>query len=573
MLELRGKYTNALVYTDMIEEEAISQIIGLCNHPVFKDAKIRIMPDVHAGAGCTIGTTIKLKEKKIIPNLVGVDIGCFTIDTKVWTGTSYKTFAELMELNQSFMVESYDSEIDGFIMCKAVAKQTRKNAELIKVVYGSKTNTYEVKCTLDHKFMLNNKTWVEAKDLKTGMQLMYNNDGLKPTEICVKETCILEEKQDVYCLTVEDTHNFLIEGGIVVHNCGVLTTLFKVKEEIDFKALDDFILSAIPNGCNVRNGIHKDIQSEIKQLISEVVKNLKLGNLNYHYDSCGTLGGGNHYIEIGKIDEDTYALSVHSGSRNLGKQVCEYFQKEAVEHMKAKEDLRKLEKELIERLKNEGRAKEISSELENLKKTYQSKYKGIPVDLAFIEGETYEQYIENMIKCQKVAVENRRLMAKEILSFLNAEIIDQFQTIHNYIEDIDGTIIIRKGAIRANSGEKVAIPLNMKDGVIIGIGKGNEDWNCSAPHGAGRLLSRSKAKADLSMEDFKKDMSGIQTWSVCRETIDESPAAYKPAEMIIEQVKDTIDIVDIIKPIYNFKAHGVEKTWAEKKAELKNRQS
>ena len=190
--------------------------------------------------------------------------------------------------------------------------------------------------------------------------------------------------------------------------------------------------------------------------------------------------------------------------------------------------------------------------------------------MAYIENEYYDSYIRNMVKCQKMAAENRRLISLDILDFLNVKSLESFDTIHNYVELLEsGSIVIRKGAISAKEGEKLAIPLNMRDGVIIGIGKGNDDWNQSAPHGAGRLMSRSKAKASVSMEEFQESMKGIQSWSVCNSTLDESPQAYKPASTIIEQVKETIEIIEIIKPVYNFKSHAETKSWSDIKKEEK----
>lgn len=413
MIILQGKYNTAKVFTYNIEQEAISQIIGLCNHPIFKNAVIRVMPDVHAGAGCTIGTTIKLSEKKIVPNLVGVDIGC-----------------------------------------------------------------------------------------------------------------------------------------------GVLTNVFKSSTPIDFEALDGFIKSNIPSGMSIRNESSKKMKPEVQDAIKAASKELNLGNCDYHLNSVGSLGGGNHYIEVGRIDENTYALSIHTGSRNLGKKVCEYFQLRAMANLDGEEKLNQVRNELIAKLKQEHREKDINKEILNLKNSFNGKITGIPKELAYIEGDDYEAYILNMIRCQKMASENRRIIASDILEFMKVEIVEQFDTIHNYIEQQnDGTITIRKGAISAQKGEKLAIPLNMRDGVIIGIGKGNEDWNCSAPHGAGRILSRGKAKELISLEDFKETMKDVWSSSVSQGTLDESPMAYKPAEEIIKYVKDTIEIVNIIKPLYNFKAN------------------
>ena len=433
MFAVNGKYTNAIIYTDLVEQEAISQILGLCNHAAFENAKIRVMPDVHAGAGCTIGTTIELAKDMVIPNIVGVDIGC-----------------------------------------------------------------------------------------------------------------------------------------------GVKSTIFKVKEEIDFEKLEEFIVSNIPTGCNVRASEHKKMDKNVRELIKEVVRELDLGNLTYHLNSVGTLGGGNHYIEVGKMDEHTYMLSVHTGSRNLGKKTCEYFQEKALATLSGKIKEREIISNAIAKLKAEGREKEIEQEIAKIKSDIKVQEAKIPKDLAYVEGKDFISYMENMQKCQKMAKENRRLISQDIIDFLNVEVEWEFDTIHNYIEDlsvyttcsngeksVDRKYIIRKGAIRANQGEKVAIPLNMKDGVIIGVGKGNSEWNCSAPHGAGRLLSRAKAKETLNLEDYKAEMDaeGIKTWSVCKNTLDEAPGAYKPAEMIIEQVKDTIDILWIVKPIYNHKDHSETKMW------------
>lgn len=414
MFEIHGKYTNAKVYADICEAEAISQIQELCNHPAFANAKIRIMPDTHSGAGCVIGTTVVLKEKKIIPNIVGVDI-----------------------------------------------------------------------------------------------------------------------------------------------NCGVMTTIFEVNKEIDYKSLDNFINSCIPSGMNIREHPYKNINPDIVKKVSNVVKTFNLGDANYHICSIGTLGGGNHYIELGEINPNTYALSVHTGSRNFGKKVCEYFSKKAEENFLGKNELKDALKTLISELKSQGREREINEKTKELKENFASSSHKFSKSLAYIENEDYDNYISCMKVCALMANESRKIISNEIISFLSGNIIAQFDTIHNYIEQLpDGTIVIRKGAISAKRGERVAIPLNMKDGVILGIGKGNSDWNCSAPHGAGRLLSRSKAKETLSLEEFTKEMEGIKSWSVCSSTIDESPMAYKPADSIVEQVKDTIDIIDIVKPLYNFKSHN-----------------
>lgn len=413
MFELNGKYTNAIIYTDMIEQEAIAQIIELCNQPMFEGSTIRIMPDCHSGKGCVIGFTAKLSKKMIVPNLVGVDIGC-----------------------------------------------------------------------------------------------------------------------------------------------GVLTTVFKAETPIDFKELDTFIRNNIPSGFSVRSkpsdklknkvrgkswGTHEDVVRLVCKHINE-----DDNKINYHLASVGSLGGGNHYIEVGQIDETTFALSVHTGSRNLGKQVCDYYQKNAsVESKSIRDAITAKHKTAVTAEEHEA----IQRELSSLPK--------VPKDLAYIEDSLYESYVEDMLYCKAIAALNRMVISDEIMEYLTsfgARVERSFDTVHNYIEKVVDVIVVRKGAIAAYKGEEVAIPLNMRDGVIIGVGKGNADWNCSAPHGAGRLMSRSKAKETLSLEDFKNSMKGINSWSIGSSTIDESPMAYKPAESIINAIKDTVDIKAIIKPVYNFKA-------------------
>lgn len=397
MFDLNGKYTTARIFTDNIENEAISQIYELCNQEFAKDCKIRIMPDVHAGKGCTIGTTMEIKDK-IVPNLVGVDISC----------------------------------------------------------------------------------------------------GI----LCVK----LKEK------------------------------------EIDFKKLDEIIRKYIPSGMNIRE---KAIDSnEIRKIGLQKLKCVNHINMDRTEKSLGSLGNGNHYCEIDVDEDENLYLVIHSGSRYLGKQVAEYYQKIATN------DLTNNTKEkiaLIEKLKNEGREKEIECALKVFDKPK------IPSHLAYLEGIHLKNYLYDVGIIQKYADKNRKTIANEIITRMGLTIEEEFTTCHNYI-DLDN-MILRKGAISAQKGEKLIIPINMKDGAIIGIGKGNPDWNYSAPHGAGRIMSRSKAKELVSLEEFKKSMSGIWTTSVCQSTIDESPMVYKPIEEIVENIKDTVTIERIIKPVYNFKAN------------------
>ena len=394
------------IFTDNIEGKALDQVYTLCKQEAFKDCKVRIMPDVHAGAGCVIGFTADMGDK-VIPNIVGVDIGC-------------------------------------------------------------------------------------------GM------------------------------LTVE---------------------LGKI--DIDLEKLDEVIRLNVPVGHAIRTNSTGDMLVE-----GTLVPNLRcfkhLKDVERIYKSVGTLGGGNHFIEVDEGEDDKKYLVIHTGSRNLGKQVAEYYQKGAIDTMLGKDDLVKEQEELIQRLKAEGRAKDIQKELSKLKSTQRCKKLNIPSELCYLTGQNRLDYLHDMNICQEYAHVNRATIARAILSKMGIKFIDGFETVHNYINFEDG--ICRKGAISAQKGEKVLIPLNMRDGCIIGIGRGNEDWNCSAPHGAGRVMSRSVAKENISMEDYVDSMQGIYTTSVSQSTIDESPMAYKPMQEIIDNIKDTVDVQEIIKPIYNFKA-------------------
>lgn len=395
MIELKGKYTNASVYTDNIEQQAISQIIEMCNQEFTKGCKVAIMPDVHAGKGCTIGTTMEIKDK-VVPNIVGVDLGC-------------------------------------------------------------------------------------------GM-------------LCVK----LKDKT------------------------------------IDFKKLDDVIRKFVPHGMNVRNTPHSFI-SRVNLNDLKCINNINLDRAN---KSLGTLGGGNHFIEINEDEVGDLYLVIHTGSRYLGKQIAEHYQDLAIRTL---QDNRVDKQTLIEKLKKEDRVKDIQSEL--------AKVKGvkIPSHLAYLEGDNLKNYLHDIDIAQKYSTENRHAIADTIISKMELTVDDSFTTIHNYI-DLDNNIL-RKGAISAQLGEKVIIPINMRDGSIIAIGKGNSEWNCSAPHGAGRILSRSKAKELVSFDEFKNSMKDVWSTSVCESTIDESPMAYKPVDEIINNIQDTAEIISIIKPLYNFKSN------------------
>lgn len=394
MIEIRGKYSTAKVFTDNVEEVAISQILELCNQEFVKDSLIRIMPDTHAGAGCTIGTTMTISDK-IVPNLVGVDIGC-------------------------------------------------------------------------------------------GM-----------------ETIKLKNK------------------------------------EIDLEKLDKSIHKYIPSGFDIRNKQH-DYSNKVD---FDNLRCKKHVNLDRARLSIGTLGGGNHFIEVNKDDLGALYLVIHSGSRHLGKQVAEYYQEIGYKELI---DINKKVTEIIKKLKAEGRDKDIQQEIQKIKPDKFNK------QLAYVQGKSYEDYLNDMKIVQTFAVYNRKAMINEIIRNMDFEVEEFFTTIHNYI-DLDN-MILRKGAISAQSGEKVLIPINMRDGSLICRGKGNKDWNYSAPHGAGRLMSRSKAKEVISLEEFKKSMEGIYSTTVSMSTLDECALAYKPMDEIINNIQDTVEILNIIKPIYNYKA-------------------
>lgn len=400
MLELKGKYNTAKVFTDIIDEASISQIMLLLNQEFVSESRIRLMPDVHAGAGCTIGTTMTIRDK-IVPNLVGVDIGC-------------------------------------------------------------------------------------------GME-------------CVE----LREK------------------------------------EIDLKKLDRVIHEKIPAGFRVRDRIHHNYC----HCALDKLRCIDHINVDRAEKSLGTLGGGNHFLEANRDENGTVYLVVHTGSRHLGLEVAQYYQNEGYRVLNNSSDLDK--KALIAQYKREGRTKEIQKalkQMENTKKT------SIPKELAYVEGRLFDDYIHDMQIVQDYAAWNRKTIAEEILNAMDLMAVSEFTTIHNYIDT--KAMILRKGAVSAKLGERLIIPINMRDGSLICKGKGNEDWNESAPHGAGRLMSRSKAKEAFTVDEFKAQMDGIYTTSVGMDTLDECPMAYKRMEDIVGNITDTVHIEKVIKPIYNFKAGG-----------------
>ena len=405
---------NLKIFTNDIEQEAINQIDELLEQEPFKNCKVRIMPDVHAGKGCVIGFTADLGDK-VIPNIVGVDIGC-------------------------------------------------------------------------------------------GM-------------LCV-------------------------ELG---------------KIDLDLERLDKIINENIPSGRNIRE---QKLMSFDK--INDLYCLRELKETKKFNRAIGTLGGGNHFIEVDVDEQDNKYLVIHTGSRNMGKQVADYYQNLAIELCSGKEEMFKRKEEIIKTYKEQGRKSEIQKALKELEAEYKQNKPELPNELCYLTGKYREMYLHDMEICQVYASLNRLQIAKMILTnYFELTYIpeiyppimsDSFETIHNYISFKDN--IVRKGAIRANEGERVIIPINMRDGSIIAVGKGNEDWNNSAPHGAGRIMSRMKAKEMFNLEEFKESMKDIYSTSVVEETIDEAPFAYKPMQEIIDNIKDTVEIEKIIKPIYNFKARN-----------------
>ena len=400
MEEIRGKFCTAISFAKIIEDGAREQIRRMCNHEFTQGSKIRIMPDVHAGVGCTVGTTMTIIDK-IVPNIVGVDIGC---------------------------------------------------------------GMYTVKLETD---------------------------------------------------------------------------------SLDFAKIDE-AAHYIPSGRNVW-----DFRQERFNL-QELFCYRSLKDTRRIEKSLGTLGGGNHFIEIDKANDGTFYLIIHTGSRNLGKQVAEIYQRLAIDLSKGKDKYFKQREEIIAVYKSLGRKTEIKSKLAELEKEYKGRKAEMPEDLCFVYGEYLHKYLHDMEICQKFACRNRELIAEIFLGKTGITAAEVFHTIHNYI-DI-GEMILRKGAIAAHKGEKVLIPINMRDGSILAIGKGNEDWNFSAPHGAGRIMSRSQAKETLNLEEYKNSMAGIYTTSVNEFTLDEAPQAYKSLDDIIDVIKDAVDIIDVMKPVYNFKS-------------------
>lgn len=399
-IEIKGKVSTALCYVNVVEEDAIEQIKRMCDYPMSEGSQIRIMPDVHVGKGCTIGTTMTVKDR-VVPNVVGVDIGC----------------------------------------------------------------------------------------------------------------------------------------GMYTVNMG--------KVDIDLERFNDIVYS-IPSGTGVWEGRQERFD------LTKLICYRQLKDTKRIERSIGTLGGGNHFIEIDESEDKTKYLVIHSGSRSLGKQVAEIYQKLAVDLDKGIGYYLEARDEIIRSYKEAGRRSEIQEALKKLKWEKENKHPSMPEDLCYLSGKYLEDYLHDIKICQDFARKNREKMAEIILDKANIKALEVFHTTHNYIDTDE--MILRKGSIAAHKGEKVLIPINMRDGSILALGKGNPDWNYSAPHGAGRLMSRTKAKESLDMDEYKDSMKGIFTSSVNEGTIDEAPMAYKSINDIIDVIGESVDIIEVIKPIYNFKA-------------------
>lgn len=328
--------------------------------------------------------------------------------------------------------------------------------------------------------------------------------------------------------------------------CGMRAVKLAEKH-LDLPNLDSVIHKYVPAGFEIHN--EAITTSGVASILAPV-------NVDKAFKSLGTLGGGNHFIEVDIDKNGDYWLVIHTGSRHLGIEVCDYYQNLAYENLKLKQHdgktIQELSRELVDEYTKAGRKKEISKALTKLRSDYKATHVDVPFELAYLEGQAMQDYLHDMKLAQEHAKINRETIAKQILKYAKLTEVESFDTIHNYI-DVEN-MILRKGSISAQAGEKVIIPMNMRDGSLICVGRGNPDWNYSAPHGAGRILSRSKAKDTISMTEYQESMKGIYTTSVNRGTIDESPMVYKPIGEIMKNIKDTVDIVDVVKPVYNFKA-------------------
>lgn len=337
--------------------------------------------------------------------------------------------------------------------------------------------------------------------------------------------------------------------------CGMYTVQLADKK-LNLEKIDE-ACHFIPSGMNVWEGRMERFNLTTLKCYRSLRDSKRLER------SLGTLGGGNHFIEIDRAKDGTNYLVIHSGSRNLGKQVAEIYQQLAIDLHMGKEKYFVQRDEIIKTYKEQGKRSEIEDALKELKNGFESQDLLIPAELCWLYGTFLEDYLHDVEICQRFAKRSRERMAEIILERTGMEAVESFHTIHNYINTEE--MILRKGAIAAHKGEKVLIPINMRDGSVIAIGKGNPDWNYSAPHGAGRIMSRTKAREAINLEEYKESMKEIYTTSVDETTIDEAPMAYKSLEDIIDVIRDSVDIIDIMKPVYNFKASESNLPWKKKK--------
>lgn len=326
--------------------------------------------------------------------------------------------------------------------------------------------------------------------------------------------------------------------------CGMLTADLGCKE-INLPAFDD-ACHEVPSGSSVWEGRKERFDLEELRCYRALKDTKRIGR------SLGSLGGGNHFIEIDRASDGMQRLVIHTGSRNLGLQVANHYQNLAIDLHQGKEELFMARQQLIDSYKAEGRRAEIQEALKKLEREFTSSPLDAPAELCWLYGTYLDDYLHDVAICQNFARRNRERIMIELLERTGLDASSVFHTVHNYIDTDE--MILRKGAIAAHAGEKVLIPLNMRDGSIIATGRGNAEWNNSAPHGAGRALSRTKARESLSMDDYREAMEGIYSTSVKQTTLDEAPAAYKPIEDIIGPISAAVDIIDVMKPIYNFKA-------------------
>jgi RNA-splicing ligase RtcB len=718
MIELTGQYTSCKIFNGMVDNTSIQQVYQFLNHPAFENKKTRFMPDIHAGSGAVIGTTVELGDK-VIPNVIGVDIGCLDAETEFLTSKGWKKISaysvgddvlqydkETDKANFCFPLNYINKPCDIFYYFKNSKGLDQMISEEHKMLIWKgfksrgykiedfspvdlcsrsiKNGFYNIKTTFiidqlplpisddmirldvmisadgcmkycreqEHQIYLHLK---KERKIKRALLLLHKNnikyeksigkdgttniyffvnkrfnkdlskyfhasydqlkiiaeesllwDGHKGyrsffsstnkqnadviqfaftainiragISISIAETdnhadyyIVTPTKNNIigmteykviksfnarkYCFTVPTGYFVIRRNGkiSITGNCGMLSVNIG-KTEINLEEFDIAVNNLIPSGFSVNSTIVPGLPQEFVDNVIAVCNKLEIDS-NRVLKGIGTLGGGNHFIELGVDENSDKWITIHSGSRNFGLQIAKYHQKIAENEtlLMSPNDFQ----EKVEEIKRTKKGKEISKAIEKLRKDSKVR-KHKRTGMEYLTGESAKQYFEDMKLAQYYATLNHNEIIIKILSYLNINIrnkgifLESVRSVHNYI-DFDSKII-RKGAISAQKGEKVVISWNMRDGLIIGVGKGNPDWNFSAPHGAGRVLSRSKAKEQISLEDFQESMEGIYSTSVCSSTIDESPFAYKDAEEIEKYIEPTVEILHRVKPIYNFKA-------------------